>query len=109
MSSDMSRRHFLAVVVISMRPGPTSLAMTTVVRPVRTRTDLARFIGLPYRLHARDPNWVPPLRRDVRTLLSRAANPFFRHAEAEYYLAERNGAVVGRIAAVANQLHNGTG
>src|SRR5439155_439593 len=72
------------------------------------RTDLGRFIGFPYQLHARDPNWVPPLRRDVRTLLSRAANAFFRHAEAEYYLAERNGAVVGRIAAVANQLHNET-
>lgn len=50
--------------------------------------------------------WVPPLRRDVRVLLSRAKNPFFEHAEAEYFLAERGGAVVGRIAAIANRLHN---
>jgi GNAT superfamily N-acetyltransferase len=57
-------------------------------------------------LHARDPLWVPPLRRDVALLLSREKNPFFEHAEAEYFLAERDGAVVGRIAAIANRLHN---
>ena len=44
----------------------------------------------------------------MRTLLSRTANPFFQHADAEYYLAERDGAVVGRIAAVHNRLHNET-
>jgi ribosomal protein S18 acetylase RimI-like enzyme len=76
------------------------------VRPVRTAAELRRFIDFPYRLHARDPLWVPPLRRDVATLLSRRKNPFFEHAEAEYLLAERGGAVVGRIAAIANRLHN---
>jgi GNAT superfamily N-acetyltransferase len=59
-------------------------------------------------LHARDPLWVPPLRRDVATLLSRSKNPFFEHAEAEYFLAEREGEVVGRIGAIANRLHNET-
>ncbi len=50
---------------------------------------------------------MPPLRRDVATLLSRARNPFFEHAEAEYYLAVRGagGAVVGRIAAIRNDAH----
>jgi GNAT superfamily N-acetyltransferase len=78
------------------------------VRAARERRDLKRFIDLPYRLHARDPLWVPPLRRDVETLLSRTKNPFFEHAEAEYFLAERNGEVVGRIAAISNRLHNET-
>lgn len=67
---------------------------------------LKTFIDLPYRLHARDPIWVPPLRRDVKLLLDRRKNPFFEHAEAEYFLAERNGEVVGRIAAIHNRLHN---
>lgn len=70
------------------------------------RADLARFISFPYRLHARDPSWVPPLRMDVRKLLDRDANPFFEHAEAEYFLAERAGRVEGRIAAIVNRLHN---
>jgi GNAT superfamily N-acetyltransferase len=78
------------------------------VRAARTRRDLKRFIDFPYRLHARDPVWVPPLRRDVELLLSRSRNPFFEHAEAEYLLAEREGTVVGRIAAISNRLHNET-
>ena len=78
------------------------------VRAARDRQDLKRFIDLPYRLHARDPLWVPPLRRDVETLLSRSKNPFFEHAEAEYFIAERDDAVVGRIAAISNRLHNET-
>jgi len=78
------------------------------VRPVRGRRDLSKFIDLPYRLHARDPVWVPPLRMDVATLLSRTKNPFFEHADAEYFLAERDGRVVGRVAAISNRLHNET-
>jgi len=64
------------------------------------------FVALPYRLHRSDPSWVPPLRRDVRSLLSPRANPFFEHAAAEFFLARRDGQVVGRIAAIHNRLHN---
>lgn len=76
------------------------------VRRVENPSDLRRFIDLPYKLHARDPVWVPPLKRDVRALLSRTKNPFFDHAQAEYFLALRDGRVVGRIAAISNRLHN---
>jgi hypothetical protein len=44
----------------------------------------------------------------VATLLSRSKNPFFEHADAEYFLAEQDGTVVGRIAAISNRLHNET-
>jgi len=77
-----------------------------VVRPVATAADLNRFIAFPYRLFRGDPYWVPPLRMDVKTLLSRKKNPFFEHAEAEYFLAQRDGEVVGRIAAIHNRAHN---
>ncbi len=43
---------------------------------------------------------------DVRTLLDRKKNPFFEHSEAEFFLATRAGAVVGRITAQRNTLHN---
>ena len=75
------------------------------VRAVRSAAELRRFIDLPYRLHRGDPMWVAPLRRDVRAILDRGKNPFFAHAEAEYFLAERDGAVVGRIAAIRNDAH----
>ena len=76
------------------------------VREVASRRDLARFVDLPYRLHRGDPCWTPVLRRDVRKLLSPRANPFYRHAEAALLLAERDGRVVGRAAAIENRAHN---
>ncbi len=44
----------------------------------------------------------------MRALLDRSRNPFFEHGEAEYFVAERGGDVMGRIAAIANRLHNET-
>ena len=71
-----------------------------VIRRVETAKDLTRFVDLPYRLYRRDLNWVPPLRAEVKKLLDRAKNPFFEHAEVDSFLAERDGEVVGRIAAI---------
>lgn len=76
------------------------------IRLVQRPRDLAAFIDLPYRLHRDDPCWVPPLRQEIRTRLDRRANPFFAHGSADYFLAERAGATVGRIAAISNRLHD---
>lgn len=73
--------------------------------PVADGHDLKRFIAFPYDLHRDDPLWAPPLRRDVRTLLTPGRNPFFEHAEAAYFLALRDGRLVGRIAAIRNDEH----
>jgi hypothetical protein len=69
------------------------------IRPVRTRRDLRRFVRLPFRLHRDDPQWVPPLILDRMQFLNRRKNPYFEHAEAEYFIAERDGEPVGRITA----------
>jgi hypothetical protein len=76
------------------------------IRAVETPADLSAFIDLPYRLYRDVPNWVAPFKRDVRTQLDRKLNPFFEHGEAEYFLVERSGDVVGRVAAIVNRLHN---
>ena len=62
------------------------------------RRELTRFIKLPFRLHAGTP-WVPPLIFERRQFLNREKNPYFEHAEAEYFLAWRDGEPVGRITA----------
>ena len=72
------------------------------VRPVAGRRDLNRFIKLPFRIHRGTP-WVPPLIFDRRAFLNRDKNPFFEHAEAEYFIAERDGQVVGRITAQVDE------
>src|ERR671922_996758 len=77
--------------------------MPVTVRPVESRRDLKRFIELPYRLRRGDPQWVPPLRFERRQFLSRTRNPYFEHAEAEYFIAERDGEAVGRITAQVDE------
>jgi ribosomal protein S18 acetylase RimI-like enzyme len=76
-----------------------SEAQPVEVRPVRGRRDLTRFIKLPFRLHRDSERWVPPLISERRRFLDRRRNPFFRQAEAEYFLAWRGGRPVGRISA----------
>jgi GNAT superfamily N-acetyltransferase len=68
--------------------------------------DLKRFIDLPFRLHANHPLWVPPLKLERRIFLNRRMNAFFSHGEAEYFLARRDGRVVGRISAQVNRAFN---
>ncbi len=82
------------------------MSATVEIAEIHKPRDLRAFIGLPYDLHRRDPLWVPVLRRDVATLVSRGKNPFFEHAEAAYFLARQDGRVAGRIAAIENRLHN---
>jgi GNAT superfamily N-acetyltransferase len=67
------------------------------IRHVTTRRDLNTFIRLPWAIYRNRPLWVPPLKFDVRHRLDRSGNPFFEHAEAEYFLAFRDGDPVGRI------------
>jgi hypothetical protein len=75
-----------------------------VITPVDSRADLKAFVNLPWRLYANDAAWVPPLKGEVYGLLTPGKNPFFEHAEARYFLARRNGRVVGRISAHIDRL-----
>ena len=67
---------------------------------------LKEFVELPYSLYRGDPYWVPPLRIAVKELMDRAKHPFYANAEAEFFLARRDGHVVGRIAAIFDRNHN---
>jgi hypothetical protein len=82
----------------------TAAAPDLVVRPVASKADRKAFIDLPYRLNADDPSWIPPLKDEVRGLITPGKNPWFEHAEAAFFLAERGGRVVGRISAQVDQL-----
>jgi hypothetical protein len=66
--------------------------------PVQGRALLDRFIRLPERLHKDDPNYIAPLHMERREALT-AKNPFFGHAEVQFWLARKDGRDVGRISA----------
>jgi GNAT superfamily N-acetyltransferase len=79
------------------------------VERVAGRADLAAFVELPFTLYCDDPNWVPPLRAEVRKLLDQRRHPFYdggREAERELFLARDGRRVVGRVAAILNHAHN---
>ncbi len=78
------------------------------IAPVADGRGLDRFIAFPYDQYRGDPLWVPPLRMDIRTLLTPRKNPFFQHAEAQYFVGRSDGRIVGRIAAIQNEAHNRT-
>ena len=80
--------------------------MSVEVRPVESRSDLMRFIKLPWRLYRNSPRWVPPLISERKHHLDREKNPFFEHAESEYFLAWRDGHPVGRISAHVDHRFN---
>ncbi|MGA9284734.1 MAG: hypothetical protein WBV85_04765 [Solirubrobacteraceae bacterium] len=73
--------------------------MKVEVRPVRSRSDLNTFIKLPWRLYRNERNWVAPLLMDVKKRLDQKKNPFFKHTDAQYFLAYRGSEPVGRISA----------
>jgi GNAT superfamily N-acetyltransferase len=67
---------------------------------------LNEFVELPFDLYRSESHWVPPLRMAVKELLDRKKHPFYASAEAEFFLARREGRVVGRVAAVLDRAHN---
>lgn len=76
------------------------------IYPVRSPQELKEFIRLPWTIYQDDSDWVPPLLYERKKFFDRSQNPFFKHAEVEYFLAEKNSEVVGRIAAIVNHRHN---
>ncbi|HXV01402.1 MAG TPA: dATP pyrophosphohydrolase [Caulobacteraceae bacterium] len=78
--------------------------MAIEILPVTTSAELERFIRVPMRLNATDPNWVAPLMFERREALSPKHNPFFQHADHQFWLARRDGRDVGRISAQIDHL-----
>jgi GNAT superfamily N-acetyltransferase len=78
------------------------------VRKVDTtkRRDVRAFIRFPFELYRDCPQWVPPLMPDMRAALNKRRYPFYRHSEADFFLAESEGQVVGRITALDNRRYN---
>jgi GNAT superfamily N-acetyltransferase len=80
-------------------------ATSVEVKPVQGLGDLRAFVALPFRLHEGTP-WIPPLKLERYLFLARRLNPYFTHGEAQYFLARRQGRVVGRITAQIDHAFN---
>jgi len=74
--------------------------------PVEDRAGLRTFVTFPWQVYRDDPSWVPPLVSERLAFLDRERNPFFEHARAQFFLARRDGRLVGTIGAFTNDLYN---
>ncbi len=75
------------------------------VIPVAGKTQLKQFLDFPYDLYRGEPHWRAPLRFERATQIDPKKNPALDGLETQLFLAHRDGAVVGRIAAIKNPHH----
>ena len=76
------------------------------ISTVKSRGDRDAFIKFPWRIYKNDPAWVPPLIIERRAFLNRKKHPFYRHGDAELFLARLDGEIVGRIMASDDPNYN---
>lgn len=70
------------------------------------KSQVKRFVQFYYDLYKDCPQWVPPLYIDAYLPLNRKKHPFFQHSEGDFFLAVRDGQVVGRIFVGENKPFN---
>ena len=87
-----------------MRTRVRGIGLGIEVRRVEGPRDLALFVELAYRLNRAEPNWIAPLRSEVRELLNPRRNPWFGHARLALFLAFEDGVPAGRISAQVESL-----
>ncbi|QFQ12909.1 N-acetyltransferase [Pseudoprevotella muciniphila] len=80
--------------------------MSVEIRKVTTKKELKRFIRFNYELYKGNPYSVPDLYEDIRDTFSKEKNAALEFCEAEYFLAYREGKIVGRVAAIINKRAN---
>lgn len=80
--------------------------MGILIKEVSNLRELKKFISFQYELYRENKYWVPPLRSDENNSLRKDKNPAFDFCEAAYWLAYKDGEIVGRIAGIINKKYN---
>ena len=76
------------------------------INEVVTNKDIKQFVDFPFKLYKNNPNWVPPIKAEEIKQLKKDQNPAFDFCDARFWLALKDGKVVGRIAAIINHDYN---
>ncbi len=82
--------------------------MTLTIKKVSDSRDLKAFIRFNYQLYKDCPYAVPDFYEDLKDTFNPSKNAAFEFCEADYFLAYRDGKVVGRVAAIINHKANET-
>ncbi|TYP92652.1 Acetyltransferase (GNAT) family protein [Fodinibius salinus] len=71
-----------------------------------SKEERKQFIDFPYQHYAEDEYWVAPLKMEQKKLIDEEKNPFYENGEIALFLAEQNGEICGRIAAICDHRYN---
>ena len=82
--------------------------MSVTIKKVSSAAELKKFIRFNYELYKENPFSVPDLYDDMLNTFSRDKNAAFEFCEADYFLAYKDGKLVGRVAAILNKRANET-
>lgn len=80
--------------------------MSVEIKRVSTKSELKRFIRFNYEFYKENKYSVPDLYDDMLNTFSPKRNAAFEFCEADYFLAYREGKIVGRVAAIINHRAN---
>ena len=76
------------------------------IKEVLTGKQLNEFLYLPSNVHKDEPDWLPPIYMDDRTLFNKKKNRSYKYADAVLYIAYRNDKPAGRIMGLINKRYN---
>ncbi len=76
------------------------------IKEVVTNKEIKQFVDFPFKLYKNNPNWVPPIKAEEIKQLKKDQNPAFDFCDARFWLAYKDGKIVGRIAAIINHDYN---
>lgn len=74
------------------------------IKEVTSQTELKKFVTFPFSLYKDSKYWVPPIIKDELETFDKTKNPVFKNADAWFFLAYKDGKIVGRVAAIINRL-----
>ncbi len=74
------------------------------VEEIHNKKDFIQFITFPNELYRNNPYYVPPIIKEELTAITQKDNPVYQNAKAAFFLAKKDGKIVGRIAAIVNFL-----
>jgi GNAT superfamily N-acetyltransferase len=74
------------------------------IQPVESQQELKRFIDFPYHFYRSDPNWIPPMRMELKGQFDPKTNPLLEHCTTRLFTLKEGGRILGRVAAFIDHL-----
>ncbi len=80
--------------------------MSIQIQEVKSCTDRKSFVAFQFDLYKNNAYWVPPIKADELSAINPEKNPAFEFCKAKFWLAHKDGKILGRIGAIINGLYN---